>query len=87
MVLTTGAWPDETEEGCGTIGMVHGIWSALPWNMVRSAMEYGPLCHGIWSALPWNMVRSQWRIQGGGGSKGSKDPPSARPVMNKLTYE
>ena len=28
---------------------------------------------------------------GGGGSKGSKDPPppppSARPVMNKLTYE
>ena len=31
---------------------------ALPWNMVRSAMEYGPFCHGIWSALPWNMVRS-----------------------------
>ena len=26
--------------------LCHGIWSALPWSMVRSAMEYGLLCHG-----------------------------------------
>ena len=46
--------------------------------------------HACGQPFPCLHTVAQWRIQGGGGGgglRGLKTPPSARPAMNKLTYE